>query len=319
MNIVKDIWNWILRNVSNLIGFLGLIATIYFGAFYIPDYLEEIKSEKIRTINKELVRTTKELIFNDTTFEAVDIKVLIDSKKITYGIEYPFNAIQLLFFVQESFMEDSYLPLSRRKELFDKIELLKSNLKVNDNRPPKSSFLGTLDLLSILSASLSVIIAIIAFISLYRKRQLEKAKEEELTTLEEQAINESSSFDRHRKFESNLTETLSSIEGVKVLSKIQRTGIDICFTFRDRTFYVEVKNLNRSKVAQSSVANFLLLMNEYEGIGLFVYNTELTQMAKKRINEFNKFSTSMVYPIRVQNPKDKRRILNLLETISSST
>lgn len=59
----NDIKNWILKNFGNIFSVFGVVATLYFGFFYIPDYIEESKNAKLVNASKEVIQSIKELVY----------------------------------------------------------------------------------------------------------------------------------------------------------------------------------------------------------------------------------------------------------------
>ncbi|HGH8139668.1 TPA: restriction endonuclease, partial [Vibrio cholerae] len=53
-------WGWLKSNLSHLFSLLGIILTIYFSIWYVPQYSEELKFKRIESVHNELVSTIQE-------------------------------------------------------------------------------------------------------------------------------------------------------------------------------------------------------------------------------------------------------------------
>ena len=120
--------NWLLKNISSIFSVVGILLTIYFGVYYAPSWLEEIQNEKLKNAESEIQKSVKELVYSDSIFKVSEVKSLVRAKEISLGINYPFSMTDILTKTQESFMEDKFLPLNRRKSLMEEIEIVKSSL-----------------------------------------------------------------------------------------------------------------------------------------------------------------------------------------------
>ena len=74
---MKKFWNWILQNLSHIFSVIGIALSLYFGVWYVPDWLAENHREKIINAQKNLEQSIKELVFADTICTYHEINVLI--------------------------------------------------------------------------------------------------------------------------------------------------------------------------------------------------------------------------------------------------
>jgi hypothetical protein len=63
----------IFKNVANIFTIIGVLLTIYFSVFYVPGYIREYQNEKIKNINKNLIETLQEIIYNNENLTIHDI------------------------------------------------------------------------------------------------------------------------------------------------------------------------------------------------------------------------------------------------------
>ena len=161
---------------------LGFIATIYFGIWYIPAWLQETQNEKIKTAEKEIIQTIKELAYSDSTIEINVLNSLCQAKELDLENKLPLTLTEIISKTEESFMEDRFLPLEKRRELLTKLENTKQeipkiqNLQLsNDNTYKKIVWLFTI--LSVLGTLIAVLLGIR---SISIKSKINKEKEDAL-------------------------------------------------------------------------------------------------------------------------------------------
>ena len=58
---MNSFWNWLVRNLSNIFSFFSIFLTLYFGTIYVPNWIEENRSQK--SINAQIIleQSIKEL------------------------------------------------------------------------------------------------------------------------------------------------------------------------------------------------------------------------------------------------------------------
>ncbi|MDW8848602.1 hypothetical protein SD960_00755 [Flavobacterium sp. MMLR14_040] len=285
---MKAFLNWIVQNLSHIFSVIGILLSLYFGVWYVPDWLAENQREKIINAQKNLEQSIKELVFADTICSYNEINILIKAKELEISESYPLEPNEVLIKVQESFMQDRFLPLLKRKQLMAEIENIKKQIPSTNIKPKKkeSNKAFILGFVSIVLTVLSVVIGIVSYYLRYIK---EKEKDEEIANQINQSENLLNHVDSALSYENKMISVIKNFPGVKLIEnqKIDY-GFDVTFEYKNKTFYVECKYLIRSKVGLSSFERFVNQSEGLEGDFLFVYNTDLTNMVKNRIAELRK-------------------------------
>lgn len=317
-------WNWFIKNISNIFGVIGIILTIYFGVFYAPSWLEELQNEKLRNAETEIQKSVKELVYSDSIIKIDEIKSLIKAKELSINKKFPLTITDILTKTQESFMEDKFLPLSKRQELLAKIEKVKSKLPkpiFSKNKKDKAENIAWLSPLSILIILLSIVLSSLGVIGSFLKFMSEKEKQEEINNDIQEATSEINIKTFGNNFEEKIREILSNIPNLEIgyeeLSFDR--GADIEFVYNNKRYYVEIKYLTKSKVGLSSVLRFLQYMENKNGDGWFIYNTSLTLMVKNEIDKSLKLNKNNIKFIKLSNPEELKIQLNDLLGIKNIT
>jgi len=320
---MKAFWNWVIKNLSNIFSFVGIILTLYFGIYYVPNWLRETQNEKVKNAQINLQQSIKELIYSDSACEFQEIEPLIKAKELELNDSYAISRIDVLTKVQDSFMQDKFLPLDNRKQLMAKIEKMKLGIKpvqVSEDIKSQKSSTFIYEWLSIIASIVGVIIGIL---SLFINFRSEKEKQEEIDNqiVGSDEINYAaqSSMD----FEKAITNVIESYEGVEVLrtSRDLDFGFDVEFLFNQKKYYVEVKYFTLSKVGLRSFHQFVANLQGLEGEFWFVHNTNLTEMVKRKANETIKLlqtSGREIKMIQAHSPELFRDMLDNLLSVQQS-
>jgi len=283
---MKQFWEWVVRNLSNIFSGIGILLTLYMGVFYVPTWLDEAQYEKNINAQKELVQSIKELAYSDSICYPNEISILVKAKEIELNKQYPMSTQNLLTKVQESFMQDKFLPLEKRKLLISKIETIKDYFKddnvIEENRYEKSH--NALSTLSIIVSLLTVFVGIVSF---YLKFKTEKEKDEEIESQIIGTENYSSNIEFAFEYEKKLLRIVRNYPNIEVVktSNFSDFSFDILFEYKHVNHYLEARYLSKSKVGLSSIQKFINSIQGLEGVFWFVHNTELTNMTKRKINE----------------------------------
>lgn len=317
----NEIKKWILRNFGNIFGVFGVVATLYFGLFYIPDYIKESGNAKLNNASNEVIQSIKELVYSDSIASITEIKALINSKEVGANLEFENSDKWFLLKAEESFMEDKFIPLTERRKLIAEIETLTLALpKTTDKEPEKiqeskSKWFSTS--LSILITLLSIIAGYFSFRANYLTR---KSKDEEIENELKEARTEIGATIMsvgYKKIEKDILNILEKSKYDINPNSFNKTDREFDFEFRKdkRKYFVEVKVLRASKVGLKSIESFLLQLQGNKGIGIFIYNTELTSLSESRIRDFNKINKhSKVYTIRFTNKSEvEEKIKEIVE------
>jgi len=315
MTIFKTIQDWLLKNFANVFSLLGLILTIYFGIFYVPNWIKESQNEKVKNAQEEILQTVKELVYSDSTFTIKEIGSLVRAKELSIREKFPLSISDILTKAEESFMEDKYLPFLERRELIKEIEDIKNQIPkepIINEQVQKSRFtIGWLEILSILA---SVIIVILGLVSVIVKYQTEKDKEEEILN-EKQIIpitkdHRQFAYEFERQIEEILAERFAPIR-----TNMADSGLDFLFIHNDIKYFIEIKYLTRSKVGLNSFSQLKNYIQDKKGEAWLIYNTDLTPLVAKEIEKFNNENNDIkIKAIRISTAEDlKEKLDELIE------
>lgn len=290
----KEIWNWILKNFGNIFSVFGVVATLYFGIFYIPVYIEESQNIKLHNASKEVVQSIKELIYSDSTVTTKEIISLIKSKEVGANVEFHNWNEWFLLRAEESFMEDKFIPLNKRRELIEEIEILTKQLPIHpnneteDNQKTNTNSISTL--VSILGTLLTLIIGYLSVRANYLTR---KSKDEEIENELIEARTEMGATTYSVDYISIENDILSILRNLNYelnTNSLNKTNkaFDFEFWVKNKKYFVELKVLRASRVGLKSIESFLLQLRSRRGVGIFIHNTELTPLSASRLRDFNK-------------------------------
>lgn len=309
MNRFKD---WFFENWGNFFSFLGLIAAIYFGVFYVPNHIKKAASEKEIAIHNDILKSTKELIYSDSICTLTEVQNLISGKEVKNEIQYKYSLEQLLLQTQDAFMEHKFLPLQKRKALIEEIEILKGsiadNSSVNEPESSKSNF-NRDTIQGVLSVLISIIAVFLGVISFWFKMRIEIAKTEEIENIVANEINVKNVNIRGSAFEyeKSIIETIKKELNIKDegLDVDPNSEIDFKFNYKDKRNYVFVKYLTRSKIGLGTIQSFFYTLVGRKGNAIIVYNTDLTTMVLREAEKFKTHYPEMnVIFLKAQNSEE---------------
>ncbi|MFA6262057.1 MAG: hypothetical protein WC760_11350 [Bacteroidia bacterium] len=307
MRVVKTIWDWLVRNLGNVFSILGVFLTLYFGVYYVPSYLRESQNEQLKNAQSEIQQSVKELVFSDSTFNTAELTSLVHAKEISLGEKFPLSLTDILTKAEESFMEDRYLPLIKRRSLIQKIEEVKQQLPketstTTDKQKAEDNGFIWVEWLSILGSILAVIVGLISF---FMKYQLDKDKEEEIKNEIQDIIPPKEATNYAIEFEKKIEDILQKRSGIKLLTEEPNRGIDFEFDYNNKKYFVEVKFLTRSKVGLNTFHQLTYFLQDKKGEAWLIYNTDLTALVSKEIENFNQKNMNIkLKSIRVTSAKD---------------
>ncbi|MFH7002350.1 hypothetical protein [Flavobacterium bizetiae] len=306
-------WNWLIKNISNIFGVIGIMLTIYFGVFYAPSWLEDIQNEKLKNAEIEIQKSVKELVYSDSIIKISEIQSLVRAKELSINKNFPLSISDILTKTEESFMEDKFLPLVKRQQLLNKIEKIKLSIRkpvipLSKEKEEQKSALW-LSPLSITIAIFSIIISSLGILGSFLKFKSEKEKQEEINNDIQEATSENIAKNHSHNFENNIREILSNVPNLKIYNdkELFNSYVDIEFEYNNKKYFVEIKYLTRSKVGLSSILKFINFMENKHGEGWFIYNTSLTTMVKNVIYKTNKNNIKL---IKITSPEELNTRLN---------
>ncbi len=284
--------NWIIKNISNFFGILGIVLTIYFSVFYVPAWIKESQNEKINNSKQELIQSIKELVFSDSTITITEIQSLVIAKEIEKKVRVPYSFYELLTICEDSYMEDKFLPLQKRRELIQELEVLKSKLTVKEDRVEKlTSKENSIanNLITIIVSLLGLILSFAGLFSTYYKNKKSQQQEEEISNELEDANVDSNNRQFAQNVEMNYLEIIKGIAKNKVFEPNNKdTDYDLLISQDDDNIYFEFKILTKSNVGLGAFKRFADFIKNKGGKGVFIYNTNLTTMVKNEIEKTQK-------------------------------
>jgi len=312
---MKTFLNWLIKNLSNIFGLIGILLTIYFGSIYAPSWFREYQNEKVNSSQRQTIQSIKELVFSDSTVSINEIQTIVVAKELDERVTIPYNFYEILTLCQLSFMEDKFLPLAKRQDLLKKLEILKNQLPekgfsvIQKSKSESKSILWA----EIFSISLSLLAAFAGIISFYKKFKSDKEKQEEINNELENVSTDKEARHYAYEFEEKLSEALRKRSDIELTDRNYDRGIDFQFTHGDKMFYIQAKFLTRSKIGLNTIHTLTNYLREKQGEAWLIYNTDLTTLVKKEIEKFNQTNEFIkIKAIRISNEKEFEKKLSEL-------
>ena len=280
---MKIFWSWIVQNLSHIFSVTGILLSLYFGVWYVPDWLAENQREKIINAQKNLEQSIKELVFADTICSYNEINILIKAKELEISETYPLQPNEVLIKIHESFMQDRFLPLLKRKQLMAEIENIKKQIPIVNIKPKIKEF-NKASIFGFISIVLTILFVVSGIVSYYLRYIKEKEKDEEIANQINQSENLSIQIDSALSYERKIINVIKNFPDIKLIENPKNDyDFDATFEYQNKMFYLECKYLIRSKVGLGSFERFINQVEGLDGNFLFVYNTDLTNMVKSRM------------------------------------
>jgi len=313
---LKELMNWAISNFWNLFSFLGVIATIYVGFFYVPDYVEDIAVGKQRAIHQELVSDIQELIFYDQPIDLEYVQSVITGKELAYSIDYKYSSTDLLNQIQNEFIKNKFIPLEKRNELILKIKDLRVEYIEPDNPIKQTSDIT--NYLQFAISLITIIISLLAIMSIYIKHKNDKETEVDISSSSDGSTNyvmnkNSQHIHAAYEYENMVGEVLDELS---ILSKSNKFAdenrLDFIADINGKEFIVEVKAF-RNKLGLGTARDFAYLTNSFGKGGILVAKSGVTTRTNQLINEHNKLSENQ--PIYIISGESKQEIKEALQGI----
>lgn len=267
--------------IANIFTIAGVLLTIYFSIFYVPGYIREYQNEKIKNINKNLIETLQEIVYNKEELTVHEIETFIKGKEIKNNIEYPYTIDELLIQTQDAFVDNTFIPLKDRKRIICQIDSIRSRLVLsndsiilvsNASTKKDTKFINN-EFLSYLAGFLGLIISTLGAYSIYLRAR--KDRKEAINQEIEQST---------EKIENKIKSNLSYEEFIKDI--FQELKLDFYkFTPDDRgadfkinlksgkSVLVEVKYSLAEHTPPTVLLNrFSRLVKEKDCYGLYITN-----------------------------------------------
>jgi hypothetical protein len=236
------------KNIWNIAGVVGTIATLFFGIYglvVVPDYIKDAYKERLESANNEIITDLKEILFSTIQIDSLIVPTLKKGKEIKYNISFSKTSREILVEVQESFVSDKFISLGQRILLYEKTDSLKRITP--DDKEMTSKDETQKSLFSIFTSILSVISLLISVLLLYglitkRKQQISEELEkkfEEIQETQPQAISD------YLNFEGIVGEAIRqlNLEYEDYTKNPRDFSFDFLIKLKDKNIGVEVKSI----------------------------------------------------------------------------
>lgn len=290
---LKAGWRWALGRFWNLFSVVGVIATFYFGLFYIPDYAKENLYSKSALAKEEIIHEVGERLFAGETVVLAEIDSAIAQKEVFYKMNFPFTVTQTLLLIHNDFSKNDYIPLEQRNVVKSKIQKLIDSI---ETEPAKDKDWMDIDYLKISSILLALVSGLVGFLSIIQKNKKDAEVEIEL---DEENIPFEEGTIRRRDYEYSemVGEALKEL-GLEMSKELKATpqqpvyGPEFEITSEKGEFLIETKAY-RSKVGVRTIRGFLYMLRQSEKPGILVSTSTLTVRAKQLIQQHNEKNGSI--------------------------
>ncbi len=296
---MKEFWNWIVKNFSNLFTVLGILLTLYFSVFYVPGYIKENENERNRSINTDLVETIQEIVYNNHILTEQKINSLIQGKELRYNTEYQYSIEELLIQTEDAFMSNKFIPLDQRIEIVNRLDSIKSSIKPVpkpvESKATTKSFIESKEYVSVL---ISIIIGILATMlgsfSFFSKLRKEKKQsidievEKEKEGIQEQII-------KAVNFENMIADILAknNLKYEKVGGK--DTGFDFAIRLdKEKRLFISTKYMSSGRSINLDTINKMTYPYKHlDAYGIIILNKADNRLIHY-LNQFSKEVDSKV-------------------------
>lgn len=284
---LKNGWQWALSRFWNLFSVVGVIATFYFGLFYIPDYAKENLYSKSALAQKEILQEVGERLFIGEEISIKEIESSIEQKEIYYKINFPFSTKQTLFLIRNDFAKNSYIPLKKRNEIILKVQSLIEGIK-NDSE--KNEKWIELDYSKWISVFLVIASGLLGFFSIIQKNkkdaEVEIELDEENIPFEEGTVRRRG-YDYSQMVSEALKElNLTMTKELKATPQQPVYGSEFEVASSKGEFLVQTKAY-RQKVGVNTMRGFLYMLRRAGKPGVLVSSSTLTIRAKQLLQQHN--------------------------------
>jgi hypothetical protein len=284
---IKKSWHWALGHFWNLFSIVGVIATFYFGLFYIPDYAKENLYSKSELAQEEIIHEVGEQLYSGKAVTIEEVKSAIEQKEIFYKMTFPFSVKQTLLLINNDFSKNDYISLEKRNEIKSKIQNIVNGI---EETPAKEKALKYFDYLNIASIFLAITAALVGFLSIIQKNKKDAEVEIEL---DEENIPFEEGTVSHRAYEYSqmVGEAIKDL-GLEILKEIKANqqqpvyGPEFEVSSNNGELLIETKAY-RQKVGVNTVRGFLYILRQAKKPGILVSTSTLTFRAKQLLQQHN--------------------------------
>jgi hypothetical protein len=288
---MKEFWTWLKDNLSHMFSLVGILLTIYFSVFYVPQYSEDIKLKRIEGINSELISTIQELVYNKHQIDSHDIETLIEGKELRDNIEYPYTVNELLVQVQETFLANKFIPLDSRKELVESIDAIRKTLTLQtlESTAKPKEIVTKFNWLPLVATVLGVLVSSLGSFSLFSS-----AKKQRDEDVEERVVAQKEAFQHRIKrafaLEEFVGRKLESIYGADNIEREGQTDNGVDYLVRKNgkpKFAVEVNFTDTGLIPLRTINQIGTIAKSLGYPVVLVTNASLTKNAKNRFSKLN--------------------------------
>lgn len=284
---LNKVWQWALGHFWNLFSIVGVIATFYFGLFYIPDYAKENLYSKSALAQEEIIHEAGERLFAGGGISIEEIKSAIEQKEVFYKMQFPYTIKQTLLLIHNDFSKNHYIPLIKRNEVKSKIQDLINGIKEDT---VKESKWWDFDYSRVASILLALTTGVIGFISIIQKNK--KDAEVEIDLDEENIPFEEGTLS-HRAYEySQMVGEVIKELGLELSKELKASpqqpvyGPEFEVSSQKGGFLIETKAY-RQKVGVNTIRGFLYMLRQAQKPGILVSTSTMTVRAKQLIQQHN--------------------------------
>lgn len=284
---LKKIWQWALSQFWNLFSVVGVIATFYFGLFYIPDYAKENLYSKSALAQYEILEEVGEKLFAGEEISIREIESVIEQKEVFYKIDFPFSTKQTLLLIRNNFAKNPYIPLEKRTVINSKVQSLIEGIK-NDSE--KNEEWWEFNYLKWTSIFWAIALGLIGFLSILQKNK--KDAEVEIELDEENILFEEGTISRRRyDYSQMVKEALNELD-LSIKKELTATpqqpvyGPEFEVTSPKGDFLIETKAYSQ-KVGLNTMRSFLYMLRKAGKPGVLVSSSTLTIRAKQLLQQHN--------------------------------
>ncbi|EGR4344212.1 hypothetical protein DDN83_17495 [Vibrio cholerae] len=289
---IKLLKSWAISNFWNLFSFIGVVATLYIGFFYVPDYVEELGLNKQKLAHQELVADVQELLFYKQSITLADVDEIIKGKELVYAIKYKFTSPELLNQIQDNFLQNKFIPLDKRKELMVVIKELRSQYK--EPSVPTATERDYSSWISLLIYVLTGVISTLALVSIVVKLKSDKETEVDISSsinISGDVIHYANTYQSAYEFESMVGQVIDDLEIDKLQVSKSDQHFDFLINVSGVECIVEVKAYSKL-LGLGTAKEFVNIVNNANKIGILVAKSGLTKRAIDLINSHNELAES---------------------------
>ncbi|WP_058120170.1 restriction endonuclease [Photobacterium kishitanii] len=293
---IKLLKSWAISNFWNLFSFIGVVATLYLGFFYVPDYVEELGLNKQKLAHQELVADVQELLFYKQPITLTDVDEIIKGKELVYAIKYNFTSPELLNQIQDDFLQNKFIPLEQRKELMVAIKKLRSQYK--EPSVPTATERDYSSWRSLFIYVLTGVISTLGLSSIFVKLKSDKETEVDISSsisninISGDVVHNSNTYQSGYEFEAMVRQVIDDLD-IEKSAQVSKSDqhFDFLINVSGTECIVDVKAYSKL-LGLGTAKEFVNVVNNANKIGILVAKSGLTKRATDLINGHNELAES---------------------------